>query len=327
MSIVRPKESYGGFLPLELNKGKEWFADYEENLMRFNSVKASLAYVIDAIRVTKIQIPYYYCPSTTQAIKDMGIEVFFFHVDEDLLPVGVLDEENTAILIVDYFGVRQKEVELFSEKIQNAYVLLDYAHDFFARPIVKSKVWNIYSAKKFFGIPDGSYVVASDLVKESQQASKSYAYAAYLIKTYEEGTNAAYQEKKQADSLIAKKYDSMSSLARGLLCNVNYEAVRSVRVQNYDMLVAAFDDRNRVKVPESVAAYHYPLYLPVKGKEIKNKLIEHKIFVSTLWGGDLKKYGSGFEKSFADNTILLPMDQRYDAKDMEYIIEMMEELI
>lgn len=44
--IIRTKNEYGGFLPLELNPGNEYFVEYEDMLCRFNSVKAALNYLI-----------------------------------------------------------------------------------------------------------------------------------------------------------------------------------------------------------------------------------------------------------------------------------------
>ena len=65
----RTKDAYGGFLPLELNEGQEFFTDYTDYLRRYNSVKAGLYYLLEIISVKKIYLPYYYCPTTTDAIK------------------------------------------------------------------------------------------------------------------------------------------------------------------------------------------------------------------------------------------------------------------
>lgn len=65
----RTRQEYGGFLPLELNPGKEWFDGYQDNLRRFNSVKATIVHAICLTDIQEIYVPYYYCPSTTEAIK------------------------------------------------------------------------------------------------------------------------------------------------------------------------------------------------------------------------------------------------------------------
>ena len=59
-------------MPLELNYGKEKFAEYDNNILRFNCVKAAIAYFVDRITPQKIWIPYYYCSSTAEAVKKSG---------------------------------------------------------------------------------------------------------------------------------------------------------------------------------------------------------------------------------------------------------------
>ena len=89
--IQRKKKEYGGFLPLELNPGQEFFEKYEPHLLRFNSVKASLDYIIKKVLPKRIYVPYYYCPSTTEAIEKMGVEVKFYHLNESLLRETMFD--------------------------------------------------------------------------------------------------------------------------------------------------------------------------------------------------------------------------------------------
>ena len=107
---TRTRAEYGGFLPLELNEGQEYFKDYSGCLRRYNSVKAALYYLIDSVPIKHIYIPYYYCPTTTQAIKNTGIDVSFYHITQDLLPEELPDEADSAVLLVNYFGVRSEKI-------------------------------------------------------------------------------------------------------------------------------------------------------------------------------------------------------------------------
>ena len=57
------------------------------------------------------------------------------------------------------------------------------------------------------------------------------------------------------------------------------------------------------------------------GEEVKSRLIKDKIFVPTLWSGKtLVENGNEVEIHMMKNAIFLPVDQRYDAADMEYLI-------
>lgn len=316
------KKEYGGFLPLELNPGKEYFADYEQWLGRFNSVKAALDFLIGKLGLAKIYIPYYYCPSTTDAIKNMCTAVCFYHIDNELMPVDLLDENGSMVLLVDYFGVCTDRIVQLAHSFQNAEVILDRAHSFYSEPIIGERIHNVYSAKKFFGIPDGAYLISKTIISSNLESPiNAYEYSNYLIRTYEEGTNAAYQMKKEVDKRIADHYGSMSKLAIGLLQNVDYSRVEKSRIENYKILYAAFKNINEFVLPESCPSYQFPLLIRKKGKEVKRMLIERHIFVPTLWSGkDLQEQGNSVELNMMSDAVFLPTDQRYDADDMKYLI-------
>ena len=315
------KKEYGGFLPIELNPGREHFFMYEDFTYRFNSVKASLHFLIKHLKKKSIYIPYYYCPSTIEAIKKTGVSVKFYHIDKSFMPANLPDEKDNIVLLVDYFGVCTDLLEEIVKTYNNSEVIIDKAHAFFTKPIIRNHTHNLYSAKKFFGIPDGSYLISSTLFEKDNHLSYANGYANYLLKAYEEGTNSVYAEKKEIDKILADNYGNMSSLSIGLLQNVDYDRVEARRTRNYRTLYGAFSGINELTVPKRVAAYQFPLLLSVKGSIAKKKLIEKKIFVSTLWAGhDLKVNGNGFELNMMENGVFLPIDQRYNDKDMEYII-------
>ncbi len=325
---IRQMAEYGGFLPLELNHNKEYFSRYEPNVRRFNSVKAALDYFIRESGIKKIWIPYYYCPSTIDAIKKTGIQILYYHIDESFLPIDYLDKEDSAILFVDFFGICSRQVRKTVTKIKNAEIIVDWAHGFFEKPIYGGNVQNIYSAKKFFGVPDGAYLVGETITSDDGSASKSHEFADYLLKSFEIGTNAAYSRKKEADKIIAEHYDSMSLLSLGLLKNVDYNRVKKKRQSNYTTLYEVLMDINEMQLPPKAAAYQFPLLIRDIGRKIKCQLIEDRIFVSTLWSGDeLLAHGNDFELSMMNDCIFLPVDQRYNDSDMRFLASHIRELL
>lgn len=322
-----PYEEYGGYLPLELNPGKEMFSEYEEHLCRFNSVKAAFAYIIGLEKPSKVFIPYYYCPSTTEALKAIGIDVVFYHISSDLCPKEIVDKDGIAILLVDYFGVKTEAIQRMAEKYERATVIIDCAHSFFTKPIFCKNVYNVYSARKFFGVPDGAYAVAENILFDQKSPGTSVEYAEYLLKAYELGVNAAYLEKKSADRIIASRNTNMSKLSIGLLQNVDYRNVEIKRKSNYEALNQLLGHINELSIPEKCAAYQYPLLISNYGQKIKRNLVKNKIFVSTLWNGkDLMDNANDFERNMSDNAVFLPIDQRYDIDDMRYLAETVLEI-
>lgn len=321
METIR-KVEYGGYLPLELNNGNEYFVEYDQFTNRFNSVKASFAYIIKKKNINILFIPYYYCPSTIAAIKTMGVDVRFYHIDKDFCPLDIEDKAGQAILLVDYFGICDSVVNRIQNNFEQSQIIIDRAHNFFASPILREGVYNVYSAKKFFGVPDGSYLISKEFEREEERFSYSHLYASYLIEAYEKGTNFAYAKKKKADELIAQHYDKMSVLAHGILKNIDYDAVKKTRQSNYGLLRNKLSIYNELKLPERCAAYQFPLLIKENGTQVKKELVQQKIYVSTLWTGEeLLSCGTLFELHMKDDCIFLPVDQRYNEVDMEYICD------
>lgn len=326
--IKRTKNEYGGFLPLELNPGNEYFTDYEHCLSRYNTVKAALDELVGRLGCDRIFIPYYYCPSTKEAIKKTGIDVRFYHINDKLLPMDLPDESNSIVLLVDYFGICGDKVKEIAKTLENAEVIFDFAHDFFEKPVIEEHRHNIYSAKKFFGVPDGAYLISKTMLPNIVSPSFASGYSEYLIKSYEEGTNAAYLMKKEVDKKLADNYGAMSMLAMGLLMNVDYDRIMDQRIKNYIALREAVNAFNEMDLPESCAAYQFPLLIKEKGRALKKILIENKVFVSTLWTGEeLKNNGNDYEIGMMKDCVFLPMDQRYSEEDMRYISGLIEKSV
>ena len=68
----------------------------------------------------------------------------------------------------------------------------------------------------------------------------------------------------------------------------------------------------------------YPLLLN-NGYLIKRQLIEKKVYVPTLWPNVLKDcFLDSYEYYLANNMLFLPIDQRYDCTDMQYMLNIIE---
>ncbi len=272
-------------------------------------------------------LPVYYCPSTTEALVRTGLRIRYYHVGENLLPEAIPDHDGTAVLLVDYFGVLDDEIKAFAMSFQRASVLLDLAHAFFCPPLLRKNVYNVYSARKYFGVPDGAYLICEAPLGEAEPGIAAGTNAHYLLKAYEEGTNAAYVDKKWVDDQIAAVYAPMSILARGLLCATSYESVRRKRLCNYACYDAALGGQNQLRLASPFPAYVYPFLCP-DGKELKQTLIEARIWVPTLWKSEqLIRIGNAFERDMSEKALFLPLDQRYDSRDIEYLTGFVEELL
>ncbi len=321
--MKRTKNEYGGYLPLELAKRKEYFS-YENNQMkRFNCAKAAIAYALEHMDVDVIYMPHYMCPNVCKEVENHGIDVKYYHLDNQLLPVNVQDEKNACIYVTDYFGVMDEKITSYVKSMADAKVIMDNCHSFFHEPVMSENVYNVYSCKKFFGVPDGAYLIAKQLEDDfEEEVTYSSENAMYLLQSLERGTNYCYTEKKKADAWLADKYGNISVLGRKMLESLDYTAIRDRRHANFNLYQEAFADINLIACEKESVPYIYPLNV---GKDIKQQLVANKIYVPTLWGQTLdSKFEGTLEYHLSKNTIFLPLDQRYDDDDIGYIIDIVK---
>ena len=323
--MERTRREYGGFLPLELNKRNEYYQYDNTQMQRFNCAKAAVDRVLRYIDADKVYVPYYLCPNVCKEIERHPAEVCYYYINNNLLPESLPDEPGICIYLVNYFGVMDKAITEYAGKFEKAWVIIDNCHSFFQKPIMGKRFFNVYSCKKFFGVPDGAYLIGEDI--DSRDIKEVYAdeKAVYLIECLEHGTNYCYAKKKSVDHAIAEKYEGMSVFAQHILMSIDYDAVKCQRHENFSLYEEVFATSNMLVCEEESTPYMYPLNI---GKNIKKQLVEQKIYVPTLWASTLKEQFKGkLEYRLADETIFLPVDQRYGKNDIQYIIEVIFDIL
>lgn len=120
----------------------------------------------------------------------------------------------------------------------------------------------------------------------------------------------------------------MSKVTDNFLKVLNYEKIKQRRESNFRILANTLNNINELKLPGTyIGTYMYP-FLQQNGRRIKKELIQNKIFVPTLWPNVLHECNNNLlEYYFADNMVCLPIDQRYDERDMQFILKVLEELL
>lgn len=315
-------KEYGGYLPFEIKTGPDFFSEYgENNVLRTNSAKAAMYFVIKEKGIQKICVPYYMCRSVKEMLQETGVSIEYYDLDENLLPVPGSVDADAAVLLVDYFGMMEEQVKREAEKYRT--VILDFSHSFFAEPVVREGAFSIYSCRKFVGVPDGGYAIG-DGVSRKLEADKVSDYFSYLTTSLEYGTNAAYAQKQESDRYFMGNYKGMSELTRGMLSSVDYAGIRKQRSENFRHLHRILGPYNALMIEEEQApAYVYP-FLP-KGesaaeKSLKAALVAEKIYVPTLWKELIcEEFRGTLEYRLSEQAVFLPVDQRYGKEDMEYI--------
>lgn len=306
-------------MPLELFLGgKESYYKKYNNIASFNTVKAAIPLIRKYLATDEILVPHYLCPNVIKELEGNFKNISFYNIDKDLLP-SISELTSKTVYIVNYFGVMDKRLNSFIKKHKDTTFIIDNAHSFYSKPVMRDNAFNLYSCKKFFGVPDGGYLISKNSISSPYKKTVSNTIANYLIKSLEEGTNSCYLEKKRVDEYINCNYSGISIFSEKLLSCIDYKKIREIRKSNFKIYDDAFGAMNRIKCEQDSAPYVYPLNV---GKNIKKELVSEKIYVPTLWAQLLTdEYKGTYEQDLTENTLFLPLDQRYVKEDIEYIIK------
>jgi hypothetical protein len=306
----------GGYFEIEHFKGEE----YHSSLIKVNTGRNALEYILLARQFTKVYIPLYTCNVVLEPFHRQGIDYEFYNIDFNLEMESIPQlKGNEAILYTNYFGLKKKYIETLLKSIKN--LIIDNAQAFFCKPF--SRADTFYSPRKFFGLPDGGYVATTNILAIDFPKDYSAGRCTHLLIRLDEGPEAGFQAYKESDnSLSNQPIKEMSDLTYSLLCNIDYENVRKRRNANFKHLHNGLKHLNKLKwVDSSIidGPMVYPFY-DQKGA-LRQELMNEKVFTAIYWPNVIEEnVETTLEYDLACKIISLPIDQRYNSKDMDRII-------
>lgn len=307
----------GGYFELDTYTGKT----YHPQAIALNCGRNCLAYLVETRNYKKVYIPKFLCLSVKEVCDKMGVSYDFYEIDNTLRPVfNKSIEKNEVIYIVNYYGqLSNDEINNYNKKWGN--IIIDSTQDFFRKPL-DNNIDTLYTCRKYFGVADGAYLYTNLILKRELEIDISYNHSQYLLGRFEKGASEFY--KKAQDNNLRfqdEPIKHMSKLTNNLLRGIDYNAVQEKREENFQYLHNHLKAINRMDIKMSKGPFMYPLHI-ANGDEIRKKLQKQKIFVPTLWSDVFeicKKEDIEFQ--LAENILPLPIDQRYDIKDMKIIVD------
>ena len=310
----------GGYFELELKSGEH----YHKDALRLNSARNCFEYVLRARNYAKVYIPYFTCEVLLEPISKLGIPYEFYPIDETLEPATLPKlDANEAFLYTNYFGLKQNCVKRLASEY-GSQLIVDNAEAFYDTPL--TGIDTFYSARKFFGVPDGAYLYTDKLLQQEFEQDYSCDRMSHLLKRIDLGAEAGYSDFRQNDdTLCHQEIKKMSRLTAAILSGIDYEEVRKKRRENFQMLDTALGRNNQLYfvLNDEGVPMVYP-YLTDDGS-LKQKLIANKIFVATYWPNvmDWCKEEE-WEYQLAKRTCFLPVDQRYGENIINEIVSFFE---
>ena len=312
----------GSFLELQFPKGKEFY-NQETGIARLNTGRAAIWHALRITGCKTIWLPYYQCDSVREFLIKKRVTCKYYHIDKCFNPIDLSPADDEAVLLVNYYGVMSG---VRMQSLANSYnnVIIDNCQAFFCKSI--DNCLNVYSCRKFVGVPDGAYVIgkkAGTYVNEYPQCFSSDT-SLFLLQRIEYGCEGkGYQSRQLNESRIdAEECMRMSLLTRTILDGTNYALIKQKRQENFSIAQELFGRINWLEpllyYDEETIPMVYPLV--IEDDNLLSKLQGAKHFQGHWWSYLLEEMPeNSFEYWLSRYIIPITIDQRYGREELEYI--------
>ena len=296
------------------------FEEFHKNAIRLNTGRNCLEYILKARGYKKVYLSYYTCEVVLEPFKKLGIPYEFYHIDLNFeIRDNLTLKADEALLYVNYYGLKQRYVELLAEKLGNR-LIVDNTQAFYAKPL--PGIDTFYTCRKFFGVPDGAYLYTEKKLEEKFEQDLSFDRMTSLTKRIDLGAEAGYGDFRETTKALAgQPIKRMSKLTHRMMQGIDYDLIAQRRRANYQQLHSALGKCNTLCLPleEETVPMVYPYLAPFKS--FRERLIENKVFVARYWPNVLEwTTEKDIEYLLAYQMQPLPIDQRYGEEDMNKII-------
>ena len=315
-------EPIGGYFELEL----QYKSGHFHSGLHFNSGRSCLAHALIRSKARRLYLPYYICQSVLEPLRFHNIKYEYYRIDSNFeIAEKMSVDEGEKLLYVNYFGLKEAYLESLIQEFSSS-LIIDNTQDFFAKPA--AGIDTFYSARKFFGVPDGGYLFpADDSFNSNIDRSSSLDKCAHLIGRMVNGPQRHYQDYLANES--AFKYAGikrMSVLSERMLNSIDYDDVMAKRKDNYLYIHNSLSRYNNIYLQDAAirGPMCYPLLVYKDG--LREALIKEQVFVPQFWREVLKHNlnADSPEVVFAKYILPLPIDQRYSYVHMDRIINIIE---
>ena len=310
----------GGYFGLEKYSGPL----LHQGEIALNCGRSCLEYLIMLRKIRCIWLPDYLCSSVTDVCAKCGVTVRYYRIDKGFTPDYKFKmSAGDWLYLVDYFGQLSNEDIDIAREFCSGKLILDESQAYYRDP---QNVDTLYTCRKWFGVADGAFLHTSDdcrLTDIRIPQGYSASHMGFVLGRYETSAGDFFEQSKANNARFANEgLTRMSSLTSNLLRAINYAEAASKRRENWSYLNREFGEReNRLDLKGGQVPFMYPLLLGVDVAEIRTRLASKGVFVPTLWPNVLKDGRAGSKAvEYTSCMLLLPIDQRYDQRDMDYLV-------
>lgn len=350
MSLSKKNNKIGGEFYLDnlnINKSSNQFDDLLKGFETefFTTGRGALSYLLNQHSGKSVLLPAYICQSIIKVFNDHSFNIEFYDINKDLT-INMVDFEKKCkynidiVFFINYFGQLQPESTLSKikelSKLKKFTIIEDTTHSIFSK-IKTIGDYCIASLRKWTALPDGAvlYTDTSELKKQNIKYVKNsfseLRVVAMLLKGIYKTNKIDKDENYQklfhkAEKNIDKnsKIVKMTKLSRQILECGDIQKLIEKRKQNYNHLEQNLDN-TLIKKALKPSDFECNLFLPIYVKnrdKFRKYLSKNSIYCPIHWPIEeesLLKFDN--INYISKNIISLPIDQRYDLLDMDFICD------
>lgn len=249
------------------------------------------------------------------------MELVLYDLDEQLDPVLPASRiaPGDALLYTNYFGLKRATVERLALNTPN--LIVDNAQDFYGH--IPSGADGFVSCRKFFGVPDGAYLVCPVASVGDLEPADPGGRWEHLFIAANDGVEAGFAKYQRHEQALAEApLKAMSPWTAHWMSTMEHDRIIAARRRNRDHLHAALGGRNILPVDPAVASV--PMTYPYlsHGTGLRSRLLAARIYSPRYWPDLLAPLSpdDGAQR-FVEEVVYLPVDQRYGTEHMDRIID------
>ena len=312
----------GSFLELQFPKGKEYYYR-ADRIARLNTGRAAIWHAFRVTGCSTIWLPYYQCDSVREFLQKKQVNIKYYHIDREFNPTDLTPQEDEAVLLVNYYGI-MSGYRMAKLAAGWKHPIIDNCQAFFCSPI--KNALNVYSCRKFVGVPDGAYVIGegAEQFTETYPQCFSSDTAAFLLKRIEYGCEGEGYASRQINEHRIDTEDcmQMSKLTRTILDGTNYPEIIHKRSANFRYAQKLFDSINQIKADQYLDEITVPMVYPlvVEDDTLLPRLQAAKHFQGHWWSYLCEEMQEDTTEYWLSRYIIpITIDQRYGEAELDYI--------
>lgn len=312
----------GSFIELQLPKGREYY-NSKEDCARLNTGRSAIVHAYKILGKETIWLPIYQCDSVRDALAEAGAKIRYYHIDSNFNPIDLPDSTDETVLFANYYGIMShSRMSQLSAPFKN--VIIDNCQAFFCKPVPEKL--NVYSCRKFIGVPDGAYVIGRNANVGIDAYPQSYSSdtATFLFSRIEYGCEGkGYEMRKINEDRIDKEgILKMSKLTFSLLDATDYREIKLIRRFNFKYAHMLLSKINKIDPMMYYDNETIPMVYPlvVEDDKLIDRLFNAKHFQGHWWSYICDEQPKeSFEHWLSRYVIPITIDQRYGKKELDYL--------